>query len=161
MNFCIFVFRFKISTKQQRIVKVLNDYHQLFKIVKISSVFKKTNFSTTRLDEEMSFAIVVETSVDIENILAAQRRLQGSDFKCEIVVFNNDIQWIPELTLPSPLLNFDPLVLHCCAEVAPQYAHPILKEDLKTLDINNIKTDFEFLFQGKIYIDQLQEPSLK
>jgi 7,8-dihydro-6-hydroxymethylpterin-pyrophosphokinase len=155
MNFCIFVFRFKVSAKEQRIIRVLNSYHHLFKIKNISSVYKKISEAASRLDEEMSFAIVAETKIDADNLLAAKQSLEGSDYTADLLVFNESIQWIPELPLPSPLLHFDPLVLHCSAEVAPDYIHPILKEDLKTLDINNITTDFEFLFQGKIYIDQL------
>ncbi len=156
MNFCIFIFRFKVSEKEQRIVEVLNDVHRLFNIKKISSVFKKTSANTTtRLDEEMSFAITTDTVIDLENVLAAKSSLSGSDYTIELLVFNQEVQWTPDLTLPSPLLNFDPLVLHCCAEIAPDYVHPILKESLKNLDINNIQTDFEFLFQGKIYIDHL------
>ncbi|GEM_PF-3530001 len=156
MNICLFAFRFKISTKEDRIIRVLGDFHKLFSIKNISSVYKKTNIEATkRLDEELSFAIMTQTALNIENLLAAKTALQGSDFNVELLVFNNDIQWTPELPLPSPLLHFDPLVLHCCAEIAPGYVHPILKEDLKTLNINNIRTDFEFLFQGKIYIDQL------
>lgn len=156
MNSCIFVFRFLVSTKEQRIIRVLSAYHQLFRIKKISSVFKKTNPQATRLDEEMSFAILTDTAIDLENVLAAKTSLMGNDFKSDLLVYNDEIQWVPDMTLPSPLLHFDPLVLHCCAEIAPDYFHPILKENLKTLDINNIRTDFEFLFQGKIYIDQLQ-----
>lgn len=156
MNVCLFAFRFKISTKEKRIIRILGDFHRLFNIKNISSVYRKTNNEATiRLDEEMSFAIVTETALNIDNLLAAKTALQGSDFKVDLLIFNDEIQWTPELPLPSPLLNFDPLVLHCCAEIAPSYRHPILKEDLKTLDINNIRTDFEFLFQGKIYIDQL------
>jgi 7,8-dihydro-6-hydroxymethylpterin-pyrophosphokinase len=157
MNVCLFAFRFKLSAKEERIIRVLGDFHRLFKIRIISSVYKKTSDeATTKLDEEMSFAIRTETALNVENLLDAKTALQGSDFKVEFLVFNNEIQWTPELPLPSPLLHFDPLVLHCCAEIAPAYIHPILKEDLKTLDINNIRTDFEFLFQGKIYIDQLR-----
>lgn len=156
MNFCIFIFRFKVSEKEQRIVEVLNDVHRLFNIKKISSVFKKTSANTTtRLDEEMSFAITTDTVIDLENVLAAKSSLSGLGYTIELLVFNQEVQWTPDLTLPSPLLNFDPLVLHCCAEIAPDYVHPILKESLKNLDINNIQTDFEFLFQGKIYIDHL------
>lgn len=156
MNVCLFAFRFKVSTKEERIIRILGDFHRLFKIKNISSVYKKTSDkATTRLDEEMSFAITSETALNIENLLAAKTALQGSDFTVDLLIFNNEIQWTPELPLPSPLLHFDPLVLHCCAEIAPAYVHPILKEDLKTLDINSIRTDFEFLFQGKIYIDQL------
>jgi 7,8-dihydro-6-hydroxymethylpterin-pyrophosphokinase len=118
--------------------------------------FKKTIPSATRMDEEMSFATLAETAADTESLLNAKTALEGPDYKIQLVAFNNDISWTPDLTLPSPSLNFDPLVLHCCAEIAPDYVHPILKEELKTLDINNIKTDFEFLFQGKIYIDQLR-----
>lgn len=157
MNLCLFAFRFKISSKEDRIIRALGDFHKLFSIKKISSVYKKTNTETIqRLDEEMSFAILTQTDLKAENLLAAKTALQGSDFKVEILAFNNEIQWTPELPLPSPLLHFDPLVLHCCAEIAPDYIHPILKEDLRTLDINNIRTDFEFLFQGKIYIEQLK-----
>lgn len=156
MNVCLFAFRFKVSTKDQRIIRILSDFHKLFNIKNISSVYRKTSSeATTRLDEEMSFAIMTETALSVDNLLTAKTALQGSDFKVDVLVFNNEIQWTPELPLPSPLLHFDPLVLHCCAEIAPLYRHPILKEDLKTLDINNIRTDFEFLFQGKIYIDQL------
>lgn len=156
MNVCLFAFRFKVSTKEERIIRILGDFHRLFRIKNISSVYKKTSDeAATRLDEEMWFAITTQTALSVENLLTAKTALQGSDFKVELLVFNNEIQWTPELPLPSPLLHFDPLVLHCCAEIAPAYVHPILKEDLKTLDINNIRTDFEFLFQGKIYIDQL------
>lgn len=156
MNVCLFAFRFKISTKEDRIIRVLGDFHKLFIIKNISSVYKKITTDTTkRLDEELSFAIITQTALHVENLLAAKSALQGSDFNVELLAFNSAIQWTPELPLPSPLLHFDPLVLHCCAEIAPRYVHPILKEDLKTLDINNIRTDFEFLFQGKIYIDQL------
>lgn len=157
MNFCIFVLRFKVSEKESRVIEVLSNIHRLFNIDKISSVFKKTaTTSTTRLDEEMSFAITAKTVIDVENVLAAKNSLLSQDYKLELLAVNSEIQWIPELTLPSPVLNFDPLVLHCCAEIAPDYIHPILKESLKTLDINNVQTDFEFLFQGKIYIDHLQ-----
>lgn len=155
MNLCIFVFRFKIAEKQQRVIEVLNDFHTLFKIQKISSVFKKTNNKLTRLDEEMSFAITTQTKVESDRLISAKNKMMSPDYNFDLVIFNNEIQWTPDLTLPSPLLNFDPLVLHCCAEIAPEYVHPILREDLKTLDINNIKNDFEFLFQGKIYIDHL------
>jgi hypothetical protein len=156
MNVCLLAFHFKVSTKEERIIRILGDFHKLFRIKNISSVYKKTSDeTTTRLDEEMSFAITTETALNVENLLAAKTALQGSDFKVELLVYNYEIQWTPELPLPSPLLHFDPLVLHCCAEIAPTYIHPILKDNLKTLDINNIRTDFEFLFQGKIYIDQL------
>ncbi len=155
MNQCIFVFRFKLDEKQKRVIQVLTEFHALFKIEKISSVFKKNQASALRLDEELAFAILTSTKIEVDSILSEKNKLSGPDFKVEIVTYNNQIQWAPDLALPSPLLNFDPLVLHCCAEILPNYIHPILKEKLKTLDINNLKTDFEFLFQGKIYIDQL------
>jgi hypothetical protein len=156
MNVCLFAFHFKVSTKEERIIHILANFHKLFRIKNISSVYKKTSVeATTRLDEEMSFAIITETELNAENLFAEKTALQGYDFNVDLLAYNNEIQWTPELPLPSPLLHFDPLVLHCCAEIAPTYIHPILKEDLKTLDISNIRTDFEFLFQGKIYIDQL------
>lgn len=155
MNQCIFVFRFRLDEKHARVIEVLGEFNRQFQIEKISSVFKKTNPNVTRLAEEMSFAILARTKIGIENILTEKSKLNGRDYTLELVAFNSEIQWTPDLTLPAPSLNFDPLVLHCCAEVAAGYIHPILKEELRKLDINSLKTDFEFLFQGKIYIDQL------
>lgn len=155
MNQCIFVFRFKLNEKQRRVIQVLSDIHKIFRIQKISSVFKKTNNNVSSIDEEMSFAILTETAVKLEQVLKVKNSLTESDFKFDLVAFNSETQWTPDLPLPSPALKFDPLVLHCCAEVAPEYIHPILEESFKTLDINNMAMDFEFLFQGKIYIDHL------
>ena len=155
MNECIFVFRFKLNEKTPRVVQVLNEFHTAFRIQKISSVFKKMSSESTRLDEEMVFAVVSHTNLELANLLAAIHRLGGMDYSFDLISFNNVINWTPELALPSPLLNFDPLTLHCCAEVMPSYFHPILKIDLKTMDIQNQQPDFEFLFQGKIYIDHI------
>lgn len=156
MNLCIFVFRFKLNEKEQRVIQVLSEFHKQFRIKKISSVFKKSNRLSSRLDEELAFAISTQTDVSLENLLSVKNTLTGFDYKVDLVAFNDEIQWTPDLTLPSPVLNFDSLALHCCAEIEPNYIHPIMKEELKKMDINNTKPDFEFLFQGKIYIDHLQ-----
>lgn len=156
MNECLIYFKFSILENKDRIKSLLSDSQEYLTVNKISSVFKRKRQGTTSLEEIQEFVIRASTEYEASELL---RRLNLRESKAqlshhiELLVFNEEVKLIPSMTLPHPSLFLDPLVLHCSAEVWPEYLHPVNKTSLRKSDIETNIEMFEFLYQGKFFLD--------
>jgi 7,8-dihydro-6-hydroxymethylpterin-pyrophosphokinase len=106
----------------------------------------KIEFETTK---EEFLAKLTATQKFLASVLGKEK------MKVVPLAIEQEIQMIPELTLPHPSLHLDPLVTRCGAEVWPDYVHPILKMTLSELankapEIHNA----EFMLQGKSLVSR-------
>ena len=156
MNECLIYFKFSILENKERIKTLLLDSQEYLMVNKISSVFKRKKQTASSLEEMQEFVIRVNTKYEVEELF---RRLNIREHKAklsyhvELLAFNNEIKLIPNIALPHPSLFLDPLVLHCSAEIWPEYIHPVNKLSLRKSDIETNMELFEFLYQGKFFLD--------
>lgn len=156
MNECLIYYKFSTLENKERIKSILSDLKKDIILKKISSVFKRKNLKSNSIEEIQEFVIRAQTESDAFDII---RRMNLKEVKTslkyqmELLVFNDEVKMTPNLTLPHPSLYLDPLILHCSAEVWPEYVHPVSKIPLRKADIETNVSLFEFLYQGKIYLD--------
>lgn len=147
MNECLIYFKFSTLENKDNIKKILANTKSFLTFNKISSVFKRKNLKSASLDEIQEFVIKASTDHDAVELLNKLKH------HAELLVFNDEIKMIPSQTLPHPNLFLDPLILHCAAEVWPEYVHPVNKTTLRKSDIETNVETYEFLYQGKFFLD--------
>lgn len=147
MNECLIYFKFSTLESKDKIKNVLADTKSFLTFNKISSVFKRKNLKSASLDEIQEFVIRASTEHNASELLNKLKH------HAELLVFNDEIKMIPSQTLPHPNLFLDPLILHCSAEVWPEYIHPVNKITLRKSDIETNVEMYEFLYQGKFFLD--------
>lgn len=156
MNECLIYYKFSTLENKERIKKILSETQGYLSLKKISSVFKRKNLKSSSLDDIQEFVIRAHTEYDV-NELVKRINLKDANtqlkYQVELLAYNDEVKMIPNMTLPHPNLFLDPLILHCSAEVWPEYIHPVNKLTLRKSDIETNVAMFEFMYQGKFFLD--------
>lgn len=143
--------------------RVLSAFAQSSVVQKTSSIYKK--FLTRAQDDlnaELCAVVRVETKLflyefadmlfNIQGRLNQKQLLEGrrGRFTIALLSFEDEVNMAPHLTLPSPLLHSEPLVLRCAAEVWGDFQHPVVHATLSEManQIERIQ-NVEFHSQGR------------
>lgn len=156
MSECLIYFQFSMIESKENIKSYFNEQRRQFEFKKVSSVYKRKNKLTNRLDDSQELVILAQTQMSLQDLTKhLSLRIQNipTEYKTELLAFENEIRMSPQITLPHPDLYLDSLILHCSAEVWPEYLHPISKSTLRALDMKTTMEGLEFLYQGKYFID--------
>lgn len=126
-----------------------------FTLLGISSIFK-----VVMKDSSMSYlycALKLDSEIQSEaqilnelNSLYVEKNQIAKARALEIVLLAVDevVRLTPSLTLPHPDLVGDPAFARCALEVWPDYFHPIMKEQIKYINVQSPDISFEFLSKG-------------
>ena len=92
------------------------------------------------------------------SLISEQLVLKLNEIKSEVtfklLLHNQEVSMIPNLTLPHPDLIAESIILCCAAELMPDFVHPILKKDLSALSLrHDFNEDAEFYLQGKKFLE--------
>ena len=103
--------------------------------------FESENFflnAAVKLKTSFSPLEVLQITQQIEKELGRTEKSNGVDhdriIDIDILLYEDEVLQIPELTLPHPLMHERKFVMDPLAEIAPFVVHPVLKEriiDLK------------------------------
>lgn len=139
------------------LVDILSEVLQKNKILAISSVYKRKEIFQAELEAQYVVVICCEQEGPWpeaqKNLKTISRRGQ-----IQLLVFEKEVLMTPEMTLPSPYLQSDPIAIMAPAEVWPGYVHPIYKKPLSTLVGHGQRSDRgEFLFQGRQLLEEARK----
>ena len=139
------------------LVDILSEVLQKNKILAISSVYKRKEIFQAELEAQYVVVICCEQEGPWpeaqKNLKTISRRGQ-----IQLLVFEKEVLMTPEMTLPSPYLQSDPIAIMAAAEVWPGYVHPIYKKPLSTLVGHGQRSDRgEFLFQGRQLLEEARK----
>ena len=153
-NDCVINFKFSTLESKEKIKEEIFSLGESFKIVKISSVFKrKLRESKLEIQEFVIRAETDLTALETNKKLNLRKQNVSFSFSTELLIFNHEVFLSPQMTLPHPNVILDPLTLHCCSEVWPDYEHPVNKNILRNIDLSTEAKGFEFIYQGKVFLD--------
>lgn len=88
----------------------------------------------------------------IENQLNMQFQsvLQEEKIELTLLCYENFLNMTPNLNLPHPDLQADPLLIRCSAEVWPEYEHPVFQKSMREHAIDTRRVvECEFLLPSK------------
>lgn len=147
----------------QGIKRILKPLSQHSKIVASSSIYKK--FLTPAQDDlnaELWTVVKLETELYLYEFSDMLFNLQGQinqrqivegrrgRFTTSLLTFEDEVNMAPNLTLPSPALHSEPLILRCAAEVWGEYVHPVVHTSLAELAKQIVRIhNVEFHSQGR------------
>lgn len=139
------------------LVDILSEILQKNRILSISSVYKRKEIFQAELEAQYVVVICCEQEGSWaeaqENLKTMSRRGQ-----VHLLVFEKEVIMTPEMTLPSPFLQSDPIAIMAAAEVWPGYVHPIYKKPLSSLVGHGQRSDRgEFLFQGRQLLEDARK----
>lgn len=143
--------------------RALAAFAQNSKVQRVSSIYKK--FLTRAQDDlnaELCAVVRLDTKLFLyefsDMLFSLQGRLNQKQliegrrgrFTIALLSFEDEVNMAPHLTLPSPLLNSEPLILRCAAEVWGDYVHPVVHLPLSEManQIERIQ-NVEFHSQGR------------
>ncbi|MBN8535671.1 MAG: hypothetical protein J0M15_01340 [Deltaproteobacteria bacterium] len=156
MNSCLIRFQFSTLDSKDKIKAFIQDFKSKFDIEKVSSVFKRRTNKLSDLYDLQEFVAKVRTtipSMELKVKINIQKLNSYNSFKIELLAYDGETKITPQLTLPHPNLYLDSLILHCSAEIWPEYIHPIYRKTLKTCDLERNIEGLDFLYQGKFFLD--------
>ncbi len=139
------------------LVDILGELLQKNKILSISSVYKRKEIFQAELEAQYIVVICCEQEGPWpeakKNLVTTSRRGQ-----VHLLVFEKEVIMTPEMTLPSPYLQGDPIAILAAAEVWPGYVHPIYKKPLSSLIGHGQRSERgEFLFQGRQLLEEARK----
>lgn len=114
-------------------------------ILKESSVFETSAWGKTDQPDFLNQALLVETThpatVLLNTVLGIERelgRFRAEKFgprtiDIDIILFNNDIIHLPQLSIPHPNMQDRRFVMAPMAEIAPDLVHPVLEKTMLEL----------------------------
>lgn len=156
MNDVLIYLQFSTLEPKEKIKTFITELKETLDIEKISSVFKRKNKLHSRLDDVQEFVIKGQTSleaIELNKKITIRAQVIQTTHKIELLTFAEEVRITPQLTLPHPSLYLDPLILHCSAEIWPDYIHPINGSSLRSSDHETNVDNLEFLFQGKFFLE--------
>lgn len=135
---------------------------EISELLEVTSLFKRRSQSGSDFDStiELVAAISTETSkvmfaAQLHGIAEGiQKRREDSQVSIRLLLYDQQVIMTPELTLPHPDLQYDPLTLRLSSEIWSRYEHPVLKKTLRELsDLRSQELDVEFIMQAKNLFD--------
>lgn len=121
--------------------------------LRVSSVYKRNQQSplSNRFFSELVVVVKAETFLSVEKLSIWLKDKMNNH--AAILTFDSDVQLLPDLNLPHPLLHTDPLTLRCACEVWGSYEHPVLGQTLNELvQLEQQTKNYEFFSQGNNFI---------
>jgi 7,8-dihydro-6-hydroxymethylpterin-pyrophosphokinase len=137
---------------------VLTKLLQTSELLEVTSIFKRRSKSGSVFDSTIEFVAAISTETPklefahqlLETAQRIERRRDDSHVRIHLLLYDHQVIMTPELTLPHPDLQYDPLTLRLCSELWSRYEHPILKKTLRELaDLRTQELDVEFIMQAK------------
>lgn len=126
-------------------------------IVAVSTIYRREVASAMKLDKDYTVELVlrIRTRLEVLKLKSELDSIQGFRTKIHLMVFDQMISMVPQLTLPWPELHKETLVIRAAAEVYPDYVHPVIQEPLVELAAKQSKLDnkVEFFMQGRSLCD--------
>ncbi len=113
-----------------------------------SSIYETQSWGKTDLPDYLNQVIVVETNfaarqvlsgvLDIEKRLGRTREEKWGSrtIDIDILFFNNEVMNEPDLQVPHPQLHKRGFTLTPLAEIAPDFVHPVLNQNISKLRDN-------------------------
>lgn len=147
-------------SEKEHILKIKEDIAQVneyFQIKDISTVYKNLQKESDTATDEQIFCTLSYTDEKIDTVISTVKQLRIKGIPLRIGIFGSNLFWHPENVIPLPEIVFNDVCLHCAAEVGPELIHPITKKNFKEMDLSQMGIKFEFLHQGKIYIEHLRD----
>ena len=147
-----------IKTEQmgakERLVAIIENLKVHSSVVGVSTVYSSSESSVQKQDPDLMVELVcrLRTRLDVMVLKSELDQLKGFRVDITLLVYDDLISMVPQLTLPWPDLHKEGLVIRAAAEVHPHYIHPVFKESLADLSGKNQKIDkkVEFFMQGRI-----------
>ncbi len=170
MNKCLLYFS-SIEDRHLRAAKqVFSEVQSQIKILRVSSVYKiagrlkKWNQLTALFDEDesefLAFGALLESQwtpaevkKSIEDIVAKEAK-SSRFLNVKLLASDAETQLNPDLTLPDPEFHNSEEELTVASEIWPEFIHPVLNENLKSL-LKTCRRErvVEFFAQGKSLLD--------
>lgn len=131
-------------------------------VMEVTSLFKRRSQSGSDFDSKIEFVVAASTGVpkvEFSKLLTGiasklVRRRLDSEVHVDLLLYDQEVILTPELTLPHPKLQYDPLTLRLSSEIWSRYEHPVLKKTLRELsDLRTQELDAEFIMQAKNLFD--------
>lgn len=154
LNRTIIHFQDPTSRNQTAVISFLQKLSERGKIKKISTLYKRGDIA--------EFSIMFQTWESVDNMSGYLNQI-NEDVGWSILAFEDEIMMTPALTLPSPRLHDDLLLLRCATEVWEDYVHPLfnltLYELMKKRSSEEKLTPLhvEFYMQSKSLVDLLNK----
>jgi len=125
---------------------------QVGKVIMASSLYETLAWGITDqppflnqvlcVDTTQSATELLETVLDIELQMGRQRLQKYGPrvIDIDILLFNHEVINLPNLAVPHPFLHQRRFTLEPLAEIAPDYKHPVLHQNIAELLTNCIDT---------------------
>ena len=141
-----------INKGKKIINELVKEINSFVTPIKISNVYKRDIHEHINSKKtELICALKITTNLKSKELAETLDHLKDKYNDCfvHLLVFDKDINIIPELTLPNPILVSDHVILRCAAEVWENYEHPILGQSLnEIIDSIRVNDKVEFYSQG-------------
>ncbi|HEY8272770.1 MAG TPA: hypothetical protein VIG33_17890 [Pseudobdellovibrionaceae bacterium] len=136
--------------------KLMAELRKLGHISAVSSIYKRY-LGTNRVDLNANIEAVLRftTNCAVDELLWHFRRLEKDNrISLNLLTYDDLVVLSPQLTLPSPHLHADFLIVRCASEAWPQFEHPIMEKTLSEISALALPAvDAEFFLQGKSLVD--------
>ena len=156
MNKFLLFLSLNVASNQKNLKAVLHELLNCYQIEMASSVFKRKEKNQAELNSRMELVVkgkTTETPTQLKDSIA----LLGGAPTLTLIAFESEVVMTPDLTLPSPLLHSDFIVLQAAKEVWPDLIHPIIKKKLVEIFLDHkAKEIAEFLFQGQRVLEEVR-----
>jgi 2-amino-4-hydroxy-6-hydroxymethyldihydropteridine diphosphokinase len=127
----------------QHAVQLLSE--QTGKLLAISSIYRTEAWGIHDQPEFYNQVLIIETSLDphallesmlsIERQMGRERRIKWGErlIDLDILFYEDLVLQTPDLQIPHPFLQARNFVLQPLLEIAPDFVHPVLQKDVRTL----------------------------
>lgn len=156
MSFVILGVKTNHADGKDFLARLLKDFAEILTIKKVSSVYRMTE------QEGLCLAFSAETDMSARELLEHLHKREESyraqllrrNIKLNLLMYGQQTQMTPELTLPHPELHEKAEYLVPATEVGPEVVHPVLGQTLLDLSRRHAKKNWgEFLSQGQELLD--------
>lgn len=141
-----------INKGKKAIHQIVNEINSFVTPTKISNLYKRDSQEHIHPKKtELICALKISTNLVLKDLSEALNNLKNKYNDCFVylLVFDKEINIIPGLTIPNPILVSDSVLLRCAAEVWDNYEHPILGQSLNEIrDSIRVNDKVEFYSQG-------------
>ena len=131
-----------------------------FRIISISKIYETASWGINEQPDFLNMVIKIHTDLNAEQVLEKilyieqlmgrirEKKWGNRIIDIDILDYGNEIMDSENLKIPHPFIHERKFVLVPFTEISPEWYHPILKEEIRTL-LQNCKDNCEVrLFQS-------------